>query len=131
MLNQTPTNVALSAAVVPFEEITSNNVTLFHVHGDPATFPVTAILIAPQDAKSATILRGRYEDPKATVQLLVPEQVMAETFDLVFRVKHFFDAQAAIVGAATALLLALVVLLSLRLRSVRWRRCSKSAVPAG
>ncbi len=117
VLNQTPTNVVLSAAVVPFEEITSNNVTLFHVHGDPETFPVTAILIAPQDAKSATILRGRYEDPKATVQLLVPAQVMAETFDLVFRVKHFFDAQATIVGAATALLLALVVLLSLRLRS--------------
>ena len=41
---------------------------------------------------------------------------MAETLDLVFRVKRFFDAQSLLVGVAMALLLALVVLLSLRLR---------------
>ena len=50
------------------------------------------------------------------MQLLVPKQVVAETLDLVFRVKRFFDAQALLVGVATTLLLALVVLLSLRLR---------------
>ncbi len=75
-----------------------------------------AIIVVPHDTKSATILRGRYEDPKATVQLLVPKQVISETLDLVFRVKRFFDAQSLLVGVATALLLALVVLLSLRLR---------------
>ena len=59
---------------------------------------------------------GRYEDPKAAMQLLAPKQVISETLDLVFRVKRFFDAQALLVGGAMALLLALVVLLSLRLR---------------
>jgi zinc transport system substrate-binding protein len=48
--------------------------------------------------------------------LLVPKAVVAETLDLVFRVKRFFDAQALLVGVATALLLSLVMLLSLRLR---------------
>jgi putative ABC transport system permease protein len=116
LLGRTATNVAMSDAVLPYQEINETNMDLFHVHGDEGTFPVTSILVVPKDVKSATILRGRYEDPKATVQLLVPKQVISETLDLVFRVKRFFDSQAVLVGGAMALLLALVVLLSLRLR---------------
>jgi zinc transport system substrate-binding protein len=109
-------NIVASAALLPYQEVTASNAASFHMHGDPATFPVSAIIVAPHDDESSAILRGRYEDPKATVQLLVPKQVVAETLDLVFRVKHFFDAQALLVGVTTVLLLALVVLLSLRLR---------------
>jgi len=109
-------NIIASAALLPYQEVTASNAALFHMHGDPATFPVSAIIVVPRDDESSAILRGRYQDPKATVQLLVPRQVVAETLDLVFRVKHFFDAQALLVGVTTALLLALVVLLSLRLR---------------
>jgi len=116
LLGRTATNVTASDAVLPYQEIDETNMDLFHVHGDEAAFPVTAILVVPKDVKSATILRGRYEDPKATAQLLAPKQVISETLDLVFRVKRFFDSQAALVGGAMALLLALVVLLSLRLR---------------
>ena len=116
LLERDASHVVASAAVLPFQEITDQNLTLFHTHGEEAKFPVSAILVAPRDTKSATILRGRYEDPKATVQLLAPKQVISETLELVFRVKRFFDAQALLVGGAMALLLALVVLLSLRLR---------------
>lgn len=116
LLGRDASNVVASAALLPYQEITSSNAASFHMHGDPATFPVSAIIAVPHDDKSAAILRGRYQDPKSTVQLLVPKQVVAETLDLVFRVKRFFDAQAWLVGVATALLLALVVLLSLRLR---------------
>jgi putative ABC transport system permease protein len=116
LISRDATNVTASAAMLPFQEVTASNVTLFHMHGDPATFPISAILAAPRDPKSAAILRGRYQDPKSLVQLLVPKTVVAETLDLVFRVKRFFDAQALLVGVATALLLSLVVLLSLRLR---------------
>jgi zinc transport system substrate-binding protein len=116
LISRDATNVTASAAMLPFQEVTASNVTLFHMHGNPATFPISAIIAAPRDDKSAAILRGRYQDPKALVQLLVPKAVVAETLDLVFRVKRFFDAQALLVGVATALLLSLVVLLSLRLR---------------
>jgi putative ABC transport system permease protein len=116
LLGRDASHVTASAAVLPFQEITDDNLILFHTHGDETTFPVSAIIVVPRDTKSATILRGRYEDPKATVQLLVPRQIISETLDLVFRVKRFFDAQALLVGGAMALLLALVVLLSLRLR---------------
>ena len=51
--------------------------------------------------------------------MLVPKQVISETFDFVFRVKRFFDAQALLVGMATVLLLTTVVLLSLRIRRGR------------
>ena len=116
LIGRDASHVTASAAVLPFQEITDENIILFHTHGDEATFLVSAIIVVPHNTKSATILRGRYEDPKATVQLLVPKQVISETLDLVFRVKRFFDAQALLVGTAMALLLALVVLLSLRLR---------------
>jgi putative ABC transport system permease protein len=116
LLGRNATNVAVSDAVLPYQEIDETNMDLFHVHGDEGAFPVTAIIVVPRDIKSGTILRGRYEDPKATVQLLVPGQVISETLDLVFKVKRFFDSQAVLVGGAMALLLALVVLLSLRLR---------------
>ncbi len=125
LLGRTANNVAVSDAVVPFQEVTDQNLTLFHTHGKEATFPVTAMIVVPRDTKSATLLRGRYEDPKATVQLLVPKQVISETLDLVFRVKRFFDAQALLVGVAMALLLSLVVLLSLRLRRGEMETMSK------
>ena len=116
VLDRNAANIRASAAVLPFQEVTDENVDLFHAHGDESSFPVSAVLVVPRDTKSATILRGRYQDPTATVQLLAPRQVIAETLDMVFRVKRFFDAQAVLVGGAMALLLALVVLLSLRLR---------------
>jgi putative ABC transport system permease protein len=116
LLGRDSGNVTASAGLLPYQEVTPENIGSFHMHGDPATFPIGAIIVVPHDEKSGAILRGRYQDPKATVQLLVPRQVVAETLDLVFRVKRFFDAQALLVGAAMGLLLALVVLLSLRLR---------------
>ena len=82
--------------MTPYQEVTPENIGLFHVHGDPATFSHrAAILVIPHDAKSAAILCGRYVDPKATVQLLVPTQIVTETLDLVFKVKRFFDRTGA------------------------------------
>jgi putative ABC transport system permease protein len=116
LLERDANHVTASAALLPYQEVTPENVASFHMHGDPATFPVGVVVIVPHDEKSAAILRGRYLDPQATVQLLAPKDVVHETLDLVFRVKRFFDAQSLLVGVATGLLLALVVLLSLRLR---------------
>jgi putative ABC transport system permease protein len=116
LLSRDASNVMASAAMLPFQEVTASNVTLFHMHGNPTAFPISAIIASPRDEKSSAILRGRYLDPKSLVQLLVPKTVVSEALDLIFRVKRFFDAQALLVGVATALLLSLVVLLSLRLR---------------
>ncbi len=116
LISRDAKNITASAAMLPFQEVTTSNIALFHMHGDPATFPISAIVVLPHDDKSAAILRGRYQQPKLQVQLLVPKTVVSETLEIVFRVKRFFDAQALLVGVAVAFLLALVVLLSLRLR---------------
>jgi putative ABC transport system permease protein len=116
LISRDASNVTASAAMLPFQEVTASNVTLYHMHGDPATFPISTIIASPRDDKSAAILRGRYQDPRSLAQLLVPKTVVSEALDLVFSVKRLFDAQALLVGVATALLLSLVVLLSLRLR---------------
>jgi putative ABC transport system permease protein len=116
LISRNASNITASAAMLPFQEVTTSNLTLFHMHGHPAAFPVSAIIAVPHSDKAAAILRGRYQDPKSRVQLLVPQTVVSETLELVFRVKRFFDAQAALVGAAMVLLLVLVALLSLRLR---------------
>jgi putative ABC transport system permease protein len=49
-------------------------------------------------------------------QLLVPTEVIEEILGFVLRLKRFFDANALLVSIATVLFLALVVMLSLRLR---------------
>jgi len=70
-------NVTASAAVLPFQEITDDNIILFHATWRGVNVSRQRNYHRPHDTKSATILRGRYEDPKATVQLLVPKQVLS------------------------------------------------------
>jgi putative ABC transport system permease protein len=116
VLNRNATNVTANAALVEFTEVTPQNISSFHFHGDSDQFPLSAVIPVPKDERSATLLRGRYQGPEATVQMLVARTVVEELLGLVFRIKRFFDANAALVGVATGLFLLLVVLLSVRLR---------------
>ena len=116
VLSRNATNVTANAALVEFTEVTPENISSFHFHGDPADFPVSAVLPVAKDERSAALLRGRYQGPEATVQILAARSVVEELLGLVFRIKRFFDANAALVAAATSLFLLLVVMLSLRLR---------------
>jgi putative ABC transport system permease protein len=116
VLDRTSTNVTANAALVEFTEVTPQNISSFHFHGDPGQFPLSAIIPVARDEESATLLRGRYQGPEATVQILAARSVVEELLGLVFRIKRFFDANAVLVGVATGLFLLLVVLLSLRLR---------------
>jgi putative ABC transport system permease protein len=116
VLNRNATNVTANAALLEFTEVTPQNIASFHFHGDSDQFPISAVIPMPKDERSATLLRGRYQGPVATVQMLVPRTVVEELMGLVFRIKRFFDVNAALVGVATGLFLLLVVLLSVRLR---------------
>ncbi len=104
-----------SAAMVEYTEITSDNIASFHFHGHMADFPVTSVIVLPKSEKSATILKGRYS-MSPTEQMLVPVRVIEELMGIVFQVKRFFDANFALICLATFLFVALVVMLSLRIR---------------
>lgn len=116
VLGRTEEGVVANAALPQYTIVTDENVDSFHFHGESGSFPITAIVAWPVDAKSETLLRGRYLEAGAKTQALVPVAVVEELFGLVFRIKKFFDAQAGFVALSTVLFLILVILLSLRLR---------------
>jgi putative ABC transport system permease protein len=133
-------NVTATSKLMQYNEVTPENIGSFHYHGDPANYPITAVIALPHDAKSGAILRGRYIgaslDPKGkpeTQQILVPGEVIEGLLANIFRIRNVLDAVILVVGAATVLALILVFALSLRLRQREIRTifklgCSRSTV---
>ena len=116
VIDRTEANVVASAKLVEYAEITAENVDSFHFHGDPDQYPLSAVIVAPEDDKSGTILRGRYLEGERPYQLVVPGTVIDGLLANVFRIKNVLDAVILVVGIATVLALTLVFALSLRLR---------------
>ena len=104
-----------SPKLIQYNQITPENIASFHFHGDPAGYPLSALLVLPEDTKSATLLRGRYLEV-AGQQLLRPRQVIDGLMQNIFRIARLIDLVLLLVGAATGLALVLVFALSLRLR---------------
>ena len=116
IIKRSDNNVIANAKLVEYTEITTENVDSFHFHGAPDDYPLTAVLALPHDARSGTILRGRYLDTAIPYQLVVPGDVIVGLLANIFRIKNVLDAVILMVGVATALALILVFALSLRLR---------------
>ena len=96
-------------------EITPENVDSFHFHGDPATFPLTALLARAEDAKDQALLLADYQD-NPTIQVLKTPEVMAELMGMILRVRDFLDAHHVLVATAMGALLILILILTRRLR---------------
>jgi putative ABC transport system permease protein len=116
VLRRDDEKVVANAALVQYTEITDDNIHSFHFHGDPADFPISAIIALPSSRKSEVILIGRYHLKTAQTQILTPVDVVEELMGMVFKVKRFFDANVVLVAVATSLFLTLVIVLSVRLR---------------
>jgi len=108
--------VIANASVVEYNEITPDNVDSFHFHGDPDTFPITAVIAVPRDRKSGTLLRGRYLADDELVQIVEPTSVMDDLLKTVFTVQTYVIAAVVVVSLSTLATAALVFMLSLRLR---------------
>jgi putative ABC transport system permease protein len=108
--------ITANASVVQYNEIGPENIESFHFHGDLSSYPVTAVLAVPHDAKSRVLLMGRYEGPDTTAQIARPALVMAELLDTVLTVEAFVVAAIGTVALATLATAALVFLLSIQLR---------------
>jgi putative ABC transport system permease protein len=109
-------NVAANAKLMQYTEITEENIDSFHLHGDPADFPLTAVLAVPYDEKSGTILQGRYLKNETSYQIVQPKEVIDTLMANIFKIRNVLDAVIMLVGTATLLALTLVFSLSLRLR---------------
>ncbi len=109
-------NVTANAKLMQYTEITEENIDSFHLHGDPAELPLTAVLAVPYDEKSATILQGRYLEKETPYQIVRPKEVIDTLMANIFKIRNVLDAVIMLVGTATLLALVLVFSLSLRLR---------------
>jgi putative ABC transport system permease protein len=117
--------IVANASVLPFTEITPENIGSFHFHGDLGEFPITAVIAIAPDVKNETILQGYFETDKTSLQFAKPSLVVRELMSLVFQVKKFFDANAVLIAVSTTLLLFLVIMLSLKLRYREMQTMSK------
>lgn len=109
--------IVAPAGLRQYNRITPETLESFHFHGDPAGYPVSAILLLPEDARAATILRGRHLDPEGGLQLLVPEEVIGGLVARIFRIGAVLDAVAAAIGAAALAAVGLALFLGWRLRA--------------
>jgi putative ABC transport system permease protein len=110
------TEVVANAAIVEYNRITPENIDSFHFHGAPDDYPISGLVVVPNDARAGTILRGRYLDSANPLQIIVPRDVVGELVARIFRIKALLDAVALIVGLAAFASIGLAVFLSYRLR---------------
>ncbi len=105
----------MSSAVVEYQRITRENLDTFHFHGSLGELPLTAVIAVPSDNKAATILKGRL-NVNEDRQLVEPRQVVASMMDIVLVIQRFLNTIFGVVLVSTLLLLALIIVLSVRIR---------------
>jgi len=116
VLKRKGSNVAATAKLYHYTEISQKNIDSFHFHGNTDVYPITAVIAVPTDEKSGTILQGRYLSKEETQQIQRPAEVIDALLQNIFRIKNVLDAVVSVVALATILAIALVFALSLRLR---------------
>jgi len=116
VLKRTEDNVAATAKLYHYQEITEQNIDSFHFHGNLSTYPVTAVIAVPHDIKSGTLLQGRYLNKEGIHQIIKPREVIDGLLQNIFRIKNVLDTVISVVAIATIMAIVLVFALSLRLR---------------
>lgn len=115
VLQQEEGNVVGNAAVRMFNEVTDANLTSFHFHGDIATYPISAVILLPKDAKAEALLAGQYARSKDQ-QLIRPQDEMAALLAQLVRLEGFAASALLLTATAALFVTALVFALSFRLR---------------
>jgi putative ABC transport system permease protein len=116
LMSRDSAGAVASPAVLSYTEITPENRSSFHFHGDPASYPIDAIIAIPEDKRASLMLRGYYENERDDVQIAVPRDVIKELVGTLFNVRDLLFLAALSIGIATAVIIALVFMLSIRLR---------------
>lgn len=116
LLDKNKSQAVASPAVLSYTEISPENISSFHFHGDPMDYPVNAIIVEPNDRKSSLMLRGRYENTQDSAQMLIPREVIAQLVDTMISVRDILILAGIIIGIACLAILAFVFALSIKLR---------------
>jgi putative ABC transport system permease protein len=108
-------STTLSPAVETFQRITPENIASFHFHGDPASFPLTALIVIPPDERAATLARGQYRHDER-LQAIRPTEVTREFLAGFLRMEKFLLLQQGVTWVIAGSLILLVGFLAVRLR---------------
>ncbi len=99
-----------------YQSITPENVDSFHFHQNSASLPVSAVLVSPHDARSSTILQGRYIEADNPLHAVDPATLIDRLLSTLFRIGRLLDLAIMVVGSAAAVAIALAVGLATQLR---------------
>ena len=108
-------NIVGNAAVRMFNEVSDANIASFHFHGDTSTYPISAVILLPQDAKAEALLAGDFARSKEQ-QLIRPSDEMGALLTQLVRLEGFAASALLLTATAALLVTALVFALSFRLR---------------
>ncbi|MFC4993885.1 ABC transporter permease [Rubritalea tangerina] len=108
--------IVANAAVKTYNEVTASNVHQFHFHGSQDEFPISALIVVPNDKKAETLLRGRYVGKNQFVQMVQPRVIMEELLETVASVQAFVMIGLMVAGGAAGMTMVLVFMLSVELR---------------
>lgn len=109
-------NVAATNAVRMFTEVTADNLGSFHFHGDSRSFPLTAVIALPDDARAQALLLGRYQNAPDSVQLVRPIEQMDALLASLFQAERLTLLLLVTLGTAVLVIAALVFALSFKMR---------------
>jgi putative ABC transport system permease protein len=116
ILRRDASKIIANAKLKQYIEITDENRNSFHFHGEPANFPLSGLIIKPNDTRSAALLRGRVEDQGTDRQIFRPGPVIQKLLNEVFRVQSILNLLIAVVAVAAVMALVMLIGLSLKLR---------------
>jgi len=116
ILNQNGNSITANAAVNQFQEITPENISSFHFHGNNGTYPLHAVIVIPKDQKHSAILQGRYQS-HAALQLQDPASIIGKLLETVFSVRQYVLIGAFLMVLSAGAMSVLVFMLSQQLRA--------------
>jgi putative ABC transport system permease protein len=131
VLEKSEDNVAVTNAVRMFNEVTDTNLGSFHFHGDPGTYPLTAAIVVPNDAKARALLLGRFQNIAATAQLVQPAEQMDALLATLFQAERLALLLLLVLGAAVLFIAALVFALSFKMRRREFATLEEIGVSRG
>ena len=108
-------NIVGNAAVRMFNEVTDANLASYHFHGDITTYPISAVIVLPNDTKAEALLAGQFARSKDK-QLIRPRDEMESLLAQLVRLEGFAASALLLTATAALFVTALVFALSFRLR---------------
>lgn len=117
ILKQSGDLVTANASLPTHIQITSDNLDSFHMLGSDEAQSLTAVLVFPNDAKAAALIRGRVADQRLGHQIVRPIQPIGGLLENVFAVKKVLDRVIVALSVAALFALGLVLALSVQMRS--------------